>query len=328
MFSKILRDLSLLFVAVSCTHGEPMVSSWSELDSHRNQQCQELVPFQEKESLGLKSIRFLRDGSLEFVLVSHMTRGGQLESRIGIWTDLKEEPTWKYTVKKNVLGFLGRNEFIEVHGDGIDWIQGPKKTSISKGYFDIPPEVISISQDRFAVVNGKEVSVWKRSGPEGFILEQKVKGVLSWQSFGPSLHFVAKAAGPFQGYLADAVGLVMKEVPSQDSFLVRESSGSLVYEATSGELLGKAGLKQGSHSKIWDIGYLREIPAGNSLLLQRWVDGESLVEKVWGPGLKFEDLGVLPAQWWIKSLAVDSRGGLRFVVEADRTWYLCQKGQF
>jgi hypothetical protein len=327
MFSKILRDFLVILVAVSCTHMDPKASSWSELDNFESQKCVKLSPFKNTESLGIKSFRFVKDGDEELILVNHFTRLGELESRIGVWQDLEAEPKWLYTIKKNVLGFLGRNQFIEVHQAGIDLIQGHQRLSIFKGNFDILPELISISKDRFALVNGKEVSVWKRSGALSFVLEERVTGVKSWLSYGPYVNFVAKVDNSWRAYLADAIGTLSRQVPSQDSFLVREGSGTVVYEVTSGELLERPSLKQASHKKIWDIGYLREVPAGSRMIVQRWVDGESVVEGVAGPDFKFQHLGVLPSQWWIKSIVEDSHGGLRFVVEADKTWYLCQKGK-
>ena len=303
-----------------------MVSNWSELDGGRVMLCEKIAPFTEKQSLYIKNLRFVQDGNEELLLVKHLTRTGALESKIGRYHGAEKDSEWIYTSKKGALGFLTINEFIEVDLTGIFQIRDHQKTSISKKNFEILPEIISISKDRFVVVDGKEVSVWFRNAKNSFELEKKVPHVLAWQSFGPVMTFVAEEGSVRKAFLVDSLGLESTEVPSQEWFLVRTKGGAMAYGVTSGELQEKPSIRQGGEKKTWDIGYLREAPAGSEWFIQRWVEGESIVQRAAGPGFLMEDMGVLPARWWIKSILSDPQGGFRFVVEADKTWYLCQKG--
>ncbi|MEI8027260.1 MAG: hypothetical protein WCI18_13010 [Pseudomonadota bacterium] len=326
MFFQYLKIFLVLFGVAGCTHGPTMISNWSELDGQPRMLCTKIVPFTDKQSLYIKNLHFVQDGSEEFILVRHLTRTGVLESKIGRYNGLEKESEWIYSTQKSSLGFLTKKEFVEANLTGIFHIRDHQKFPILNTHFEILPEVVSISRNRFVVVDGREVSVWLRSTRGSFELEKKVLGVITWRYFGQGVHFVAKEGSAFRAFIADSVGIESRQVASQESYLVRSMGQVTVYEVASGELQEKPSIRRGAEKKTWDIGYLLGIPAGPDFFIQRWVDGESRVQRLGAPGFLLEDMGVLPAQWWVKSILNDPQGGFRFVVEADKSWYLCQKG--
>lgn len=326
MFFQYLKIFLVLFGVAGCTHGPTMISNWSELDRQPSMLCTKIVPFTDKESLYIKNLHFVRDGSEELVLATHLTRRGVLESKIGRYHGLEKDAEWIYSTQKSSLGFLTKNEFVEANLTGIFEVKDHLKFPILNTHFEILPEVVSISRNRFVVVDGREVSVWLRSTRGSFELEKKVLGVISWHFFGQSIHFVSKEGSTFKAFIVDPLGIESRQVANQESFVVRSEGQVMVYEAASGEFQEKPSIRREGEKKTWDIGYLREIPAGADFFIQRWVDGESRVQRVRTPGILLDDMGILPAQWWVKSILNDPQGGFRFVVEADKSWYLCQKG--
>ncbi len=326
MLLRFLKNFSVILTVTACTHEVALISNWSELDGQTSMPCTKLAPFKDKQSLNIKNLTFMRDGSEELVLATHLTRGGVLESKIGRYHGIEKDSEWLYTTQKSSLGFLSKNAFVEANLTGIFEVRDLQRFAILKTHFEILPEIVSISKNRFVVVDGREVSVWLRSAKGFFELEKKVLGVISWRSFGQVIHFVAKEGSTFKAFMVDPLGVETRQVASQESFIVRSKGQVVVYEVSAGDLQEKPGLRQGGEKKTWDIGYLREIPAGSDFFIQRWLEGESRVQRVLAPGFQFEDMGMLPPQWWIKSILNDPQGGFRFVVEADKTWYLCQKG--
>ncbi len=326
MFFQLSKIFLIIFAVASCAHETTMDSNWSELDGQPSMLCTKIEPFTDQQSLYLKNLHFVRDGNEELLLTTHLTRTGVLESKIGRYYGLEKESEWIYSTQKSSVGFLAKNEFVEANLTGIFEVRGFQKFSIVSNPFEILPEIVSISKNRFVVVDGREVSVWLRSTKGSFELEKKVLGVISWQSFGQAIHFVAREGSSFKAFMVDPLGIESRPAVSRETYLVRSMGQVLVYEVTSGELQEKPSIRRRGAKKTWDIGYLREIPAGSDFFIQRWVDGESRVQRVGDTGFLLEDMGILPAKWWIKSILKDPQGGFRFVVEADKTWYLCQKG--
>jgi hypothetical protein len=108
--------------------------------------------------------------------------------------------------------------------------------------------------------------------------------------------------------------------------MIQDGDGTLTYKISTGEFVDAPGVALRGSQKSWKYGYLRAVSTDSNIFIQRWVDGESMVEMIVQPSNQMTTLGVLPPNWWIRSIANQSAANPEIIVEGDHEWYLCSKG--
>lgn len=326
MFQKLSSYILIIMGLSCCVHGEDRQSKWAELDGNLNMECNQLRPFEEAKSIRLKSVRFFILDKKIFILVTHVMRSGAIESKIGLFSDRDNAPNWLYTSNGPSLGFISETEFVEAETSGVNLILNGKKSPLINKPFEIIPEILSISRSRFAVLDGREVTIFSRDIKGMFSEEKKLNNIRSWTSDLNAATFMVPDQDGLIAYLVTDRGIASQRVSSVDFGMIQDGDGTLTYKISTGEFVDAPGVTVRGSTKSWKYGYLRAVSTDSNIFIQRWVDGESVVEMIVQPSNQMTTLGVLPPNWWIRSIANQSAANPEIIVEGDHEWYLCSKG--
>lgn len=327
MIKKLFAYTLIIMGLSSCVHGEDRQSSWVELDGVGDMECSHLQLFEEAKSIRLKSVRFFIIEKKIFALVSHMTRSGQIESKIGLFSDPGSAPKWLYTSNGPSLGFITDTEFVEADLSGVSLVINGKRSSLLTKSFDIVPEILSISANRFALLDGREAILFQRSAGLSFTEEKRIKEVKSWTNDLNVATFIASEQDGLTAYLVTERGVTSKKVDSTDFGIIQDRSEAVTFKISTGETMDHPRIILKGTEKSWKYGYLRSHSTDTKIFVQRWIDGESIVEWLNPTNNQWSKLGVLPPSWWIRNIANQSSASPEILVEGNHEWYLCSKGE-
>jgi len=327
MIKKLFAYTLIIMGLSSCVHGQDRQSTWAELDGISDMECDHLQLFEEAKSIRLKSVRFFVVEKKIFVLVSHVTRSGLLESKIGMFSDPGSAPKWLYTSNGPSLGFITDTEFIEADLSGVSLVVNGKKSEQLTKAFEIVPEILSISSNRFAVLDGREAIIFQRSGSQSFKEEKRIAEVKSWTNDLNVATFMATEQDGLTAYLVTENGVVSRKVENEDFGIIQDKSEVVTFKISTGETMERPSIVLKGTEKSWKYGYLRTHSTDTKIFIQRWIDGESIVEWLNPSNSQWSMLGVLPPNWWIRNIANQSSASPEILVEGNHEWYLCSKGE-
>jgi len=314
--------LLIVFAAIRCFHGPERISHWSDLDAIANLKCDAISFFEEEESIKVRSVDILDQGGFFSIKVKHLDRRGKIETRIGRMERGSHKPIWTWKAPEEVPVYFSPDDYLtsessnlfhHVKGEKVLLRENPENDSLIVAQID--DKTLALSwHDQIEIMSRENLGT-------PFKTRQNFRQIDNFSQYklGVKWYVQKDRIWWVQGW--DRQGLWQMRIGPKKMKAIRLGPSLHLYEVLGENSSSSVSLIANDLEKSWKNQYLRIHEVPGQLIIQRWVDSESVVELVDPVQLKISVLGVLPENWWVRG-SLNSRN-THFLVEGDGKWQTC-----